>query len=529
MIREGVPLHFEYWYYGTRVIPHTINEFPFFTFLFADLHPHLIGIPFTILVVGLAVSWLWNGGRSFGPSVVGGILTVVALGALGGINTWDLPAYAVLLACVMLYSGYMCGGWKGVLVGGGTSLLILPLSLLAYGPFYIHYRAQYVGLGIVSPDERTRLVPFLVIWGFYVFLAFSVALFWTGRSWAWSRLADVVKRRGLGRTLHHLWGLKRKRVVTWVAYSLSLAGLLVLGVFLLVSSLWLWALLAPILGLMGLTILCSVTRRASFLRRLMAFAALAILWLVEIVYMRDFLAGSEWRRMNTVFKFYIQAWVLLGLAMGGTLPILWHRLRSRWGALWKGVFALGLVSSLVYTALAVPARVTQRFPNARPPIGTLDGTAYMKTAVYAWPDEEDRIELKYDRQAIAWLWDNVRGTPVLAEAPLPYYREGGLRVCSYTGLPTIIGAHENEQRPWEQLGSRQEDAEAIFESTDLKRVRQILAKYRVRYVYVGQLERNAYDAAGLAKFSVLVDQGAMTRVFQNAGVDIYKVVEYGDV
>jgi uncharacterized membrane protein len=233
--------------------------------------------------------------------------------------------------------------------------------------------------------------------------------------------------------------------------------------------------------------------------------------------------------MNTVFKFYIQVWVLLGLAMGGTLPILWHRLKGLLGAVWKGAFLVGLSASMVYTALAIPARVTQRFPNAQPPIGTLDGTAYMKTAVYSWPDEEDKIYLKYDRQAIAWLWENVQGTPVLAEAPLGYYREGGLRVCSYTGLPMIIGVHENEQRPQEQLDSRQEEAEAIFQSTDIERVREILAKYRVRYVYVGQLERNAYDAAGLAKFGALVDQGVMTHVFQNAGVDIYKVVENGDV
>ncbi|MBC7225060.1 MAG: DUF2298 domain-containing protein, partial [Anaerolineae bacterium] len=38
---------FNYWE-PSRVIPFTINEFPYWSFLFADLHPHMIGIPFTI-------------------------------------------------------------------------------------------------------------------------------------------------------------------------------------------------------------------------------------------------------------------------------------------------------------------------------------------------------------------------------------------------------------------------------------------------------------------------------------------------
>ena len=54
---------FDYWA-ASRVIPNTINEFPLWTFVFADLHPHMIAMPFGLLVVGLALNWVAVGVRS---------------------------------------------------------------------------------------------------------------------------------------------------------------------------------------------------------------------------------------------------------------------------------------------------------------------------------------------------------------------------------------------------------------------------------------------------------------------------------
>ena len=52
---------FDYWA-ASRVIPNTINEFPLWTFVFADLHPHMIAMPFGLLVVGLALNWVARAG-----------------------------------------------------------------------------------------------------------------------------------------------------------------------------------------------------------------------------------------------------------------------------------------------------------------------------------------------------------------------------------------------------------------------------------------------------------------------------------
>ena len=72
---QGTLLPFDYWYQATRVIPYTINEFPFFSFLFADLHPHMMAIPFTIAALVLAAGLLLGRGtekdRGSGGQVAG--------------------------------------------------------------------------------------------------------------------------------------------------------------------------------------------------------------------------------------------------------------------------------------------------------------------------------------------------------------------------------------------------------------------------------------------------------------------------
>jgi uncharacterized membrane protein len=243
--------------------------------------------------------------------------------------------------------------------------------------------------------------------------------------------------------------------------------------------------------------------RERFVQLLMGMGCLVILG-CELIYVRDFLGGGDWQRMNTVFKFYIQAWVLLGIASAASLPAIWRwlrRRRSRLGRwMWAVAGAVLLVGSLLYPAMAIPVRVNERFPNAQPPRNTLDGMAYMSVGVFTWPDPNHRIELSYDYEAIQWLIENVRGTPVILEASLPYYREGGMRVSSYTGLPTLAGAHEREQRPMGEVISREEDVKLFYETASEEEARELIHRYDIEYIYLGQLERIAYDPRGLPTF-----------------------------
>jgi YYY domain-containing protein len=492
---------FDYWWRATRVIPYTINEFPFFGFLFADLHPHLTALPLTVLVIGLLVAMVRAPRRLL---LRLGLLAALTYGALGPANTWDLPAYGLAVLGAGLIWGWRQGGRRALLAGLIWGLGVVALGLALYLPFYRHYQAQGIGVGWVSAAARSPLANWIEIWGLFMLAAVALlALAWRG---ALSAAAAERPARS------------RLAAIGLLALALGAGvGAAILG--------------APVLGLLLPLLLAATllwwrerTCPGASLTMLFVALGLAVLAGVEVVYLKDFLDGSEWSRMNTVFKFHLQAWVLLGVAVGGAWPRLTAALRARgWlGGAAHGALLVSLGVALLYPLLGVPVRIAERMPYGELPRWTLDGLAFMTTGAYDWPDEGSRIELRYDLEAIRWLQANAVGNAVVAEAPIGYYREGGLRVASFTGLPTLIGMHQGEQRPWTQVTPRQRDADTLYMTSDPRRAAEVLRSLDVSYLYYGQLERAAYPDADGSAFVALEAQGLLRRVFENERTVIWQ-------
>src|SRR5581483_8003723 len=94
-----IPVPIGNWYWtATRVIPDTINEFPFFTFVYADLHAHLMALPVTLAALGVAAHAVLNRAQLKWYDL--GIAAMV-LGSLRAINTWDYPTYLMLIGCAI--------------------------------------------------------------------------------------------------------------------------------------------------------------------------------------------------------------------------------------------------------------------------------------------------------------------------------------------------------------------------------------------------------------------------------------------
>ena len=208
-------------------------------------------------------------------------------------------------------------------------------------------------------------------------------------------------------------------------------------------------------------------------------------------------------RMNTIFKFYFQAWVLMALASAFAIYCL-NRGKGRLRSIFLVSFWLLFVMAMFYPVLANTSRAGN---FAHKP--TLDGTAYLS---------DDHPE---DHKAIAWLNAQVEGAPTILEAPgsggSSYVYEG--RVAALTGLPTLLGwaGHESQWRgSYEVQRAREPDIEIIYNSLDPQTALTLLDKYDITYVYVGPQEQSRYDPRGLQKFEQFMEVA-----YQQDGVTIY--------
>jgi uncharacterized membrane protein len=256
-------------------------------------------------------------------------------------------------------------------------------------------------------------------------------------------------------------------------------------------------------------------------------AALGLTLPVEVVVLQ-----GDVGRMNTVFKFYLQAWLLLSVACGPAAVWAWASIRraKRLRTVWRVALGVLVFAALLYPLLATPAKWAVRMNRDAP--HTLDGAAFLPYVEYGDTDYAGNsitIRPGDDLAAIDWLQRNVPGTPVIIEAHgLNPYRSIVSRVAMYTGLPTVIGWdwHQRQQRattPGAMVSNRIDDVNNFYNTPDPAVARNILAKYGVEYVFIGALENAYYWPQGLAKFDAMVADGTLTEVYRDGTARVLRV------
>ena len=483
---------------GSRWLDLTIQEFPAFSFILGDLHPHVVSIPFVILFLSLSWNFLSapietqtnSGLRAFVWVPVMGL----ALGGLAFTNMWDLPTFSALFLAVVILKRYRAGDvglWA--LARGVVPIVaaVIGLAILLYLPYYLNFATSVDGIQPVTA-ATTQPVHMFIVWGllFVAVTPFIIGTFWqtTVRSdwpglmasglavgvvpflaWAFVHLAD-------GGSTGDIWGR--------LFHILPFIFLIAVAVY---TALWLARWGGSIVQVFGL-----------------ALAALGLLLIMgpELLFVDDVFDN----RMNTVFKLYYQAWILLA-ASSGLAIYYWFSLRESLAGwkrtlttLWAGVFIVLLTGSIYYAPAAAASKGDLFRGDA-----TLDGLTYTRPAEY---------------QAIRFVSRHVGEGSAILEAVGGGYTHFG-RISSSTGVPTVLNwpGHEGQWRgSTEKFKGREQDVARIYQTLNAEEARILLDKYDVDYVYVGPRERQKYGDKGLGKFSSFMDA-----VFALDDVAIYKL------
>ena len=506
------------WYWiPSRAIPDSsITEFPFFTFLYGDPHAHLFALPMTVLVlIWLAAVILRTGsGRRYGAAEWGGVILAgsLFLGALIPTNTWDMPTYFGVSAAVLIYLGLRYGfspsaqGHRGRKMRDLAAVLIL-FSVLAVALFLPYLMTNSRENVLETWDEtRTPVGSFIKHWGVFLFF---ISAWYISEIYRWMKYTSLRSCREI---------LAKYR--GWLAAG-CIAGLLILIAMTIEGVPVIWI----TLPLMILSLLLLFRPEITDLKRFVHFlvgTAMFAATLVEVIH----LAGDV-GRMNTVFKFYNQIWVMLSVcaafALADTIRTVRTEALSGWPVrCWQTAGCLLVFGAFLYTVFAGIDKMTDRMSD-RAPAG-IDGMKYMETSGY-WQDGF-YMDLSEDYNAILWMQENIQGSPVIVEASPTEYKFGS-RYTVYTGLPGVVGwnYHQRQQRgPMSgEVWNRVNGIHAFYNTTSAEDAVSFLSLYNVKYIIVGQMEKGMYDPAGIAKFPE--QEGILwSCVYDQGNTQIYEVL-----
>jgi len=452
-----------YWYPdATRFIGHnpnnpkdkTIHEFPCYSFVVSDLHGHVNDIPTVLLFLA--------------------VLLVLGINSLRDREKLFIFNFPLLtLPAFLLAVMYMTNSWDFPIYGGLFAIFLF-LLLLQKQIFARRQKAKFNFSSFLKVVVKTFNLGIIVLIASIVFaLPFAISF--------------SPMTQGIKPVMAHslFWQL----LILWGFFWFTALGFVV------------FIIKAKILAKEQLPV-------ADLLVLAALFWATVLILIPELIYVKDIYI-AEYHRANTMFKLVYQSFILYSLSSG---YVFW-RIKQFFKAS-KSV--RDCIFSFVYLLIFLAgfaAHMIYPYFSIRGYYGRLDDYKGLSKGL----DFSNRYHPGY-YQAILWFKNHVTGQPVIVEAVGDSYTQYN-QVSAATGLPTIEGwlVHEWLWRGgYDQPGKRAEEVRKIYEDTDLDQVKDLLFKYQVKYVIVGDQERQKYPNLNEQRFS---QWGRV--VFSSLGTKIY--------
>jgi uncharacterized membrane protein len=478
----------------------------------------------------------------------GWLVAAIAVGSLLFLNTWDFPAYWLLLvlAVFALLLRRMAGEenrlWRGA---GGAALagsVVAATALALYAPYFLTAQSQASGI-VPNLFNPTRLGQFIAMFAaaLLALIALLIAA-WHAVRPNWKQVAaSLVLAYGLP-VLFLLASIvvvtntdAGKEVLARMPLPEGAPGYVAMIGERWAAQLWTFVLVGGLLGLVAAAVWAQLGaaghgadespqarrtasetdedlgRRATgagdplLFALLLAGIGLLLVYAPEFVFLRD----NFGTRMNTIFKFYYQAWLLFGLAGAYTISVslgTWRGWRSAPAILSVLALVLGVTSSIYLVAGAYSK--TMGF-SGQP---TFDATAYLVNG-----GQNELVALR-------WIRANTQPDDLVVEGKGASYRADLSRISTMTGRPTLLGwdGHEAQwrgKRYAEMAEGRAEALETIYRGGTAEQLRQHIDTWGIDYIYVGPAERMQY---GITPAVEGLLRQVTDQVFESGDVRIYR-------
>ena len=593
---DQLPIGSDRWYWGpSRVLAETpgvgggaITEMPYFTFLYGDLHAHMISMPLILLTVLFIFNELVQVGRdrrTYFEHFLALALGALTVGVLRATNTWDWPSMTLFAVVGLGYAWWLrwqktfrpvqdikfYGGLLGVLIAAAGLLTLLTPTAVAnlganamlldriIGVFRLLLLAAaalvVIWVSVRYLLARSSALDFIATIGGFLLLNFAFALPYT--SW-YAATYNSVRLWDGGKTpiwayidIHGLFLFLIASILLWDTVhwlrttrvsslienrrmlNTTIGAMLLVGTLSIALTLMRYQVALIVLPLVGwIALLFFRPHQSLALRFTLVIIGLALSMTlgVEII-----VIGGDIGRQNTVFKFYMQVWLLLSVAGGIAFACLLRAseefsrpLRILW---YTPCIALIVIAGL-FPIMGTRARSFDRMVSDLPL--TLNGMDYMTQAKHNENSPQTGksaiIDLAVDYELIRWLQENVSGSPVIIEGrrrPSEYRWNG--RIAITTGLPSVLGwnFHQRQQRTFhpmpQSVDQREKNIQQFYNTADIRIATDIIHHFDIKYIISSGLEAVQSTPEGLEKFDRMVESGLLSVAYAIEGGTIYEV------
>ena len=523
-----------WWWASSRVINRflpdgteldfTIQEFPFFSLILGDLHPHLMSIPFVLTAISVIANLLFSRvGWGIGwlrRNPVSAVVLALVVGTAGFINTWDMLWTLLALGGAVYFKAYRENGrahLQAIRSAAPAFLLVALVGAVFFSNYYFVTMQSQIQFPPAIPTKyATRPIHFLTVWGGLIaaMLVFVIAISVPTLS------REVAVLRGRVGSLGFNSGMYEKSA--WIV-PIAFVVFAYLVWFIAHNSfndnasgtdLFTRVPLTVLLGAAFVGLFVTVYRRgirgaddgAQIAMILLTISALLLFW-AELFRLHDMFGG----RHNTVFKFYYQVWIFFAVVGGYSIYFWMRRHPTFTGRIrYFSVAAAVIATSLIVVSLYYPFAATAGKSSESGTEFTLDGLRFL--------ENRDATVT----EAMDWIRENVSNDDVLVEAPGNSYTDHG-RFSGWTGRPAILGwtGHQSQWRGGDEWWiDRNHDVERIYVSADDAETRALIDRYSADYLVVSPNERQKYTELDVSKFDRIGH-----RVFENEQVIIFALGE----